>query len=85
MESVIKDNAGNEFYDRTCGSHSEENYQEVTAQRFEDPDSGIKAQTVYRTKRACQKASVDELSFGNSVVDNFNYPAYKAVDEEHHI
>lgn len=85
MESVIKDNARDEFYDSTCGSHSEKDYQEVTAQRFEDPNSGIKAQSVYRTKRTCQKASVDKLSFGNSVVDNFNYPAHKAVDEEHHI
>jgi hypothetical protein len=85
MESVIEDDTGYEFNDRTCGSHAEEYDQEVIAQGLEDPDGGIKAQSVYGTKRTCQKAPVDKLAFGNAIVNNFYDPADEAVDKEHQV
>ena len=85
MEGVIEDNTCNELHDRTCGGHAEEYDEEVIAQRFEDPDRGIKAESIDGTERSCQKAPVDELSFGDPIVDDFDNPADKTVDEEHQV
>ena len=85
MEGMVKDKSCDELDYRTCGSHTEEQDHEVVLERFENPDGRIKAQSVNGAKRPCEESSVDELSFGDSVIDNFDHPADEAVNEEHHI
>ena len=85
MECVIKDKTCDKLNDRTCRSHTEEQDQEVILERLEKPDGRIKAQSVNGTQRTCKESSVDELTFGDAVIDNFNNPANEAVNEEHQI
>jgi hypothetical protein len=85
MESVIKDKTCDKLDDRTCRSHTEEQDQEVILERLEKPDGSIKAQSVNGAQRTCKESSVDELAFGDAVIDNFDYPAHEAVYEEHQI
>ena len=51
----------------------------------EESGEKVKAESIDGTERSCQKAPVDELSFGDPIVDDFDYPADKAVDEEHQV
>ena len=83
MECVIKDKACYKLNDRTCCSHTEEQNEEIILERFEYPDGCIKAKSVNRTQRTCKEASVDELAFGDAIIDNFDYPSHEAVNKEH--
>ena len=85
MECVIKDKACDKLNDRTCCSHTEEQNEEIILERFEYPDGCIKTQSVNGAQRTCKESSVDELAFGNAVIDNFDHPSHEAVYKEHQI
>ena len=85
VEGVVQDDACDEFHDgrRSCGT--EEDDEEIPDEGIEQPYCSIEADAVHGAHGACEEASVDEPSLRYTVVDDFDYPADEAVDEEHRI
>ena len=82
-EDRIEDDTRKKLNCRTYYRRAEEQHRERIHDRQEEPDNAVESYAVYRTKRTVKESSVNKLSFGNTVVDNFYYPAYQAIDEEH--